>query len=177
MNIAFFMSAREIDPKYKAPSLELVRLTVEHGWGFVYGGSETGLMKEAAAVAKEGGGRIIAVSCEEFKHVCIEVCDEKIIAPDIPERIKTIIGKADVIIALPGGSGTLDEITQTIEARNLKIHDKPIIFLNIDGFWNGLIEQYHRMNRDGFLIQDVEHLLFSHENPQEIVSYIKNSNG
>ncbi|CAN5133293.1 TIGR00730 family Rossman fold protein [soil metagenome] len=176
-NIAFFLSARDIDKKYSEPALELVRQCIQHGYGFVYGGSETGLMKSAAHEAHKLNGKIIAISCEEFKDVVTEECDEKVIAADIPERIKILIEKSDAIIALPGGAGTLNEIAQAIEGKKLDLHNKPIIFLNIDGFWVGLIEQYRRMQYDGFLHKKIDHLFYESDNIESIITYLKTSLG
>jgi len=62
-NIGFFLSAQNVDKKYSGPALALVTLCVKQGYGFVYGGSEVGLMKQAAREVKKLNGRIVGVSC------------------------------------------------------------------------------------------------------------------
>ena len=168
--VAFYMSAQTIDRSYAEPSLELVRTVVRHGYTFVYGGSDYGLMKEAADEVTKLKGKISAVSSKEFEKVLRVGCDEHYIANDIPARIAYFIEHSDALIALPGGSGTLDEITTTIEGRKLGLHQKPIIFFNINGFWSGIIEQYRRMEQDGFLSKKPDDLFFVSDDIEEIIT-------
>lgn len=171
-NVLFFLSAQDIDKKYSEPVLELVRQTVQSGHAFLYGGSEVGLMKHAAREVKKANGRIVGVSCPQFEHIVNKDCDEIVVAKDIAERIKILLEKADGIIALPGGSGTLDEITAVIECKKLNLHNKPIVLFNTNGFWNGLITQFTHMRNEGFLPKEVESLFFVSDDPKEVISYL-----
>ena len=175
-NIAFFLSAQTIDKKYSEPALELIRLCVKSGYSFVYGGSHYGLMKQAAEEVKKLKGHITAVTWADFeKHVNREA--HKIhVAKNIPERIMMILEKSDAIIALPGGSGTLDEITSIIEGKKLDLHHKPIVLFNTDGFWDGLISQYSRMYKEGFLPKKLKDLFFVSDDPEKIIRFLKSNN-
>ena len=66
------------------------------------------------------------------------------------ERKRMFIEHSDAFFALPGGTGTLDEITEVIAKKKLHEHKKPIVFLNINGFWDGLRDQINYMHAEGF---------------------------
>lgn len=172
-HIAFFLSARDIDKKYTKPALELVQLCVQNGYGFVYGGSDVGLMKQAADEVHRLQGKIIGISSQEFAHVLRAKLDESYVAATIFERKKIILEKSDAIVALPGGSGTLDEITDIIEHKKIGAHEKPIIFLNTDGFWDGLLKQYDRMFAERFLSVAPKDLFYASDDLKEIMQYLK----
>lgn len=172
-NIAFFLSAQNIDKKYSEPALALIKLCVEQGYGFVYGGSEYGLMKTASRLVKKLGGTITAISSEEFRSVLTDQADKTYVAKNISQRKEMFIQKSDVIVALPGGAGTLDEITDIIAKKKLGLHNKPIIFLNTDGFWDGLKMQYQRMYSEGFLLKNPDDLFFVDDNPNKILEFIE----
>jgi len=87
-----------------------------------------------------------------------------------------ILEKSDAIIALPGGSGTLDEITSIIEGRNRDLHQKPIVLFNTNGFWDALISQYKRMSDEGFLPKKLKDLFFVSDDPEKIIRFLKSNN-
>jgi hypothetical protein len=171
--IAFFLSANDIDQKYSAPSLELVRLSISSGFGFVYGGTNVGLMRQSAEVVESLHGNITAISSKEFSHKLRAGADECTIAEDLCERKRLFLQKSDAIIALPGGVGTLDEVTEAIEKKKLGIFQNPIVLLNIDGFWDGLRDQINHMHAEGFAPYSFEDMCFSSSNPEEIMEYLK----
>lgn len=170
--IAFFLSAQTIDKKYSKPALELVRLVVEKGYTFVYGGSDYGLMKEAADVVLSLKGKIVAVTSEEYKHVLRHDCDEVYVGKNVAERRRLFLEKSDAFVALPGGIGTLDEITDILASRKVDFHTKPIAFLNTHGYWNGLITQFERMVSDGFLPRKIDEIMFVSDEPEKILEYL-----
>ena len=171
--IAFFLSANDLVKKYTDPSLELVKLSVEAGYGFVYGGTNVGLMRQSAEVVESLHGNITAISSKEFSHKLRAGADECTIAEDLSERKRLFLQKSDAIIALPGGVGTLDEVTEAIEKKKLGIFQKPIALLNIDGFWNGLRDQINHMHTEGFAPYSFEDMCFSSDSPHEIFVYLQ----
>ena len=172
-HIAFFLSAQTIDKKYSEPALELIRLTVKSGYSFVYGGSHYGLMKQAAEEVKKLKGHITAVTWADFEKYVNREAHKIHVAKSIPERIMMILEKSDAIIALPGGSGTLDEITAIIEGRNRDLHQKPIVLFNTNGFWDALISQYQRMFDEGFLPKKLKDLFFVSDDPKKVIRYLR----
>ncbi len=174
-NILFFLSAQEIDKKYSEPVLELVRQIVKSGYSFVYGGTELGLMKQAAAEVAKLNGRIIAISSAEFAHRVNKKAHKIQVAKTVAERIEMLFDESDAIIALPGGSGTLDEISAIIDWKKRDLHKKPIILFNTERFWNGLIEQYKHMRKEGFLPKEVESLFYVSDDPNAVISHMNKS--
>lgn len=176
-NVCVFLSAQELDPKYTDPSLELVRRLVEHNYGFVYGGSERGLMKHAADEVRKSGGKIIAVCSEEFRSVWRKDVDELIECANIPERKRKIIEVSDALVVLPGGAGTLDEFTEIVENKKWGDINKPLILLNINSFWDGLITQWQRMQDEGFINADkpMDSLVFITDSVEEAINYLNES--
>ena len=158
--ICVFLSASDVPEKYKKAALELIDLMAENEYALVYGGSERGLMKVAADRMREKGGKIVSVVSGEFREVWRKDVDEQIECANIPDRKKKLLVNSDAIIVLPGGTGTLDEYTEIVETKKWGNHNKPIILVNTDGFWDGLLDQYKRMQSEGFLGKKIEEVIF-----------------
>lgn len=170
--VGVFLSAADLSPKYTKPAVEFGKLLVENGYRFVYGGSERGLMKIVADIVDETGGEIVAVTTELFKDVCRENVSEAILTASISERKSMMLAKSDAIVTLAGGTGTLDEVTEIIELRKNNLHDKPIVFMNLGGFWNGLRTQLKNMEKEGFLFKPLDDLVYFAESPQDAIRYL-----
>lgn len=170
--VGVFLSAAELSPKYTRPAVEFGRLLVENGYRFVYGGSERGLMKVVADIVEQTGGEIVAVTTELFKDVCRENVSEAILTNSISERKSVMLAKSDAIVTLSGGTGTLDEVTEIIELRKNNLHNKPILFLNSGGFWNGLQTQLKKMEKEGFLFKPLDDLVYFATSPQDAIDYL-----
>ena len=170
--IAVFCSAKDLPEKYTKPAEEFSRLIAENGYHLVWGGSDVGLMKIMAAGVRKGGGRIVGVSTGLFSHVAHKDPDEMVIAKDLGERKATMLKRSDAVVSLPGGTGTLDEITDIIEEKKNRLHDKPIIVLNIAGFYDGLKMQFLKMRDEGFLHRPLEEMVYFADSPQNAITYI-----
>lgn len=170
--VGVFLSAADLTPKYTKPAVEFGKLLVENGYRFVYGGSERGLMKVVADIVDETGGEIVAVTTELFKNVCRENVSEAILTSTIAERKSTMLAKSDAIVTLSGGTGTLDEVTEIIELKKNNLHDKPVIFLNSGGFWNGLQRQLKKMEKEGFLFKPLDQLVYFADSPRDAIMYL-----
>lgn len=170
--IAVFCSAKELPERYTQPTEEFAKLIAEHGYHLVWGGSDTGLMRVVARGVREGGGKLLGVSVDLFKDVVHKSPDEMIIANDLGERKATMLERSDAVVMLPGGTGTLDETTDIIEEKKNHLHEKPIIVLNIDHFYDGLKIQFEKMRDEGFLHRPLEELVYFADTPQEAMVYI-----
>lgn len=184
MNICVFCSANDLDEKYTKPAKELARLLAEAGHTLVWGGSDNGLMKVMADGVQEGGGKLVGVSMELFKEYARKNADEMIIAKTLGERKATLLERSDVIIMLVGGLGTLDEATEVLELKKEGNHDKDIIILNTNGFYDGLQTQLERMATEGFLpvketteikVRSLAQLVKFAKTPQEVMGFIGKS--
>lgn len=170
--IAVFCSAKDLPEKYTKPAEEFARLIAESGYHLVWGGSDVGLMKIMAAGVRKGGGKIVGVSTGLFKHVMHKDPDEMIIAKDLGERKAMMLKRSDAVVMLPGGTGTLDEATDIIEDKKNKLHDKPIVILNIAGFYDGLKTQFEKMRDEGFLHRPLEETVYFADTPEDAIAYI-----
>jgi uncharacterized protein (TIGR00730 family) len=97
------------------------------------------------------GGRLVGISVEFLRGVARTDADEMVIAKDLAERKALLLARSDAIVVLVGGLGTLDEATEILELRKHRLHDKPVVLLNTDGFYDGLLQQLRRMEAEGFL--------------------------
>jgi len=171
--VCVFLSAQNLKKEYEEPALKLVNLLVVNGFSFVYGGSERGLMKKAADLVRVKKGKIIAVVSEEFREVWRSDVDKQIICPNIPDRKKEVLKVSDALIVLPGGTGTLDEMMEAIETKKWGNHNKPIILLNIENFWNGLIEQFNKLVTEKFLDRHLKDLVYVTDDVDKAIEYLK----
>ncbi len=149
--IGIFCSAAELEEKYVKPAEEFARLMAQKGYHLVWGGTDRGLMKVIADEVQKGGGELIGVTIDVFKDIARKDVTEIIISTSLGERKSTMLLKADVIVALVGGVGTLDELTEVIELKKQGKHNKPIVVLNTDNFYEGLKIQLQRMQQEGFI--------------------------
>lgn len=141
-NIAVFCaSAGGAHPSYQEVAEELGRALAARNVGLIYGGSNVGLMKAVAEAALAADGKVIGVIPEVL--VNLEVAHHGITELHITSSMhtrKALIGeKADAFIALPGGFGTFEELFEVLAWHTLKIHAKPILLLNINGFYDKLL--------------------------------------
>lgn len=141
--IAIFCSASEqIAPKYARKAAELGKWMGErHKW-LIYGGTNMGLMEATARAVKENGGQVMGVvpTILETKGKASDLPDVTFRAVNLSDRKDIMLQEADVAVALPGGVGTLDEIFHVMAAASIGYHDKKVIFYNIDGFWDGILQ-------------------------------------
>ena|SRR5579884_1535948 len=172
LKVAVFCSANELDLKYQRPAQEMAKLLAEHGHSLIFGGSNRGLMKIMADGMKAGGAKLYGFSVEFLKKYARQDLDELIIAKTIGERKMLMLERADVLIMLPGGTGTLDEITDVIELKKHGRHQKPILVLNTDHFYDGLHQQINRMHKEGFLWHEVGYYLRFFDRPSDLVSHL-----
>jgi uncharacterized protein (TIGR00730 family) len=153
-NIAVFCaSSNGADPIYQATAEELGRALAARNIGLVYGGSNVGLMKAVAEATLAADGKVIGVIPEVL--VDLEVAHRGITELHITTTMhtrKALIGeKADAFIALPGGFGTFEELFEVLAWHTLKIHAKPILLLNVNGFYDKLLAFLDHCVAEGML--------------------------
>ncbi|MER6911833.1 TIGR00730 family Rossman fold protein [Streptomyces sp. NPDC000594] len=177
MNICVFLSARDLDERYTRPAREFAELLGKGGHTLVWGGSESGLMKVVADGVQEHGGRLVGVSVEFLAASARENADEMLIARDLAERKALLLERADAVVIMVGGTGTLDEATEILELKKHGRHTKPVVLLNTDGFYDGLKEQFRRMEAEGFLPLPLADLVFFAEDGVGALAYLEESAG
>lgn len=170
--IAVFCSANELEEKYTKPATTFARLLAKHGYGLVWGGSDHGLMRAVASTVQKANGKIVGISMELLRHIARKNADEMIIAKDLSERKATLLKRADAIAVLVGGIGTLDEITEILELKKHGLHQKPIVVLNTENFYEGLKVQLQKMKDDGFITRSLDELIYFADQPEEAINYL-----
>lgn len=152
MNITVYLGVNEgNDPALKKAVTELGTWIGESGNALVYGGSETGLMGTLAASVLEAGGDVTGVEPVFFIEAELQFdgLTELIVTQDMSERKAKMIELGDVFIAFPGGTGTLEEITEIMSKVSLGHLDAPCILYNLDGYYDSLKTLLENMIRKG----------------------------
>ncbi|MFF4601333.1 TIGR00730 family Rossman fold protein [Streptomyces sp. NPDC001339] len=173
MNICCFCSAADLDDRYLTPARQFAELIGKGGHALVWGGSDTGLMKVMADGVQEAGGKLIGVSVEFLVHKARQGVDEMIVAKDLAERKAQMLARADAVVIMVGGMGTLDEATEILELRKHGLHSKPVVLLNTAGFYDGLKTQFARMESEGFLPLPLAELVFFAEDGAAALAYLE----
>ncbi|MGW6601424.1 LOG family protein [Streptomyces sp. NPDC055036] len=177
MNICVFLSAADLPERYTRPAREFAELIGKGGHTLVWGGSDSGLMKVVADGVRETGGRLVGVSVDFLSDVARPDSDEMVIAKDLAERKALLLAKSDAVVIMVGGTGTLDEATEILELKKHGLHSKPVVLLNTAGFYDGLKQQFRRMDEDGFLPLPLTDLVFFAEDGVSALAYLEESAG
>jgi len=120
---------------------ELGKLIAINGLRLVYGAGDVGLMGEIAKAAQKNGGRILGVIPEHLLklEVAKTDLDTFIVTENMHERKKVMFSNSETIVVMPGGVGTLEEFFEVLTWKQLGLHTKEIILLNVEGFWDNLL--------------------------------------
>ncbi|MCL6706870.1 TIGR00730 family Rossman fold protein [Pseudomonas sp. R2.Fl] len=134
----------------------LGRSIAANGLRLVYGGGTKGIMGAVASGVLSGGGQVTGiipeflVDMEATRHSLGQL-DELIVTKNMHERKHKMFERADAFVTLPGGIGTLEEIVEIMTWAQLGRHEKPMVFANIGGFWNPMLELVNHMSAEGFV--------------------------
>jgi uncharacterized protein (TIGR00730 family) len=144
------------EPSYKAAADALGASLGRNGLRLVYGGGTRGLMGAVAAATMAAGGEVTGIiprflMNKEATEDALTHLDELIVTEDMHERKHAMFERSDAFVALPGGIGTLEEIVEIMTWAQLGRHEKPIVFANVDGFWNPMLSLIDHMKEAGFL--------------------------
>lgn len=176
MNICVFCASSEkMENVYFEAAAELGEEIVKNGWKLLYGGTNCGLMREVSDAVKKDGGKVTGIipQCIVDRGVSAQGITELIVAPDMKERKSMMREKADAFVALPGGWGTLEEITEVITLKQLGIHNKPIVFVNTNDFYEYFFLFINNIRKEGFVSSAYDGLYTVVNDVEEAVSYIK----
>lgn len=153
-NLAVFCaSADGARPEYLATAEELGRALAARGIGLIYGGAKVGLMRGCADAALAAGGHVVGV----IPHVLVdlEVAHQGISELHVVDTMhtrKALMGeKAHAFLVLPGGFGTFEEMFEVLAWQTLKLHSKPVVLLNVLGFYDTLLKFLDECVREGVL--------------------------
>ena len=140
-------------PSYADAAYDLGTLIASYGLGLVYGGGRRGLMGRVADGAIESGGTVIGIIPKfldrvEIGHAGVTKLH---VIDTMHQRKEMMYAESDAFIVLPGGLGTLDETMEITTWRQLDLHKKPVIILNIDGYWDSLLAMLNSVVAEGFM--------------------------
>jgi uncharacterized protein (TIGR00730 family) len=134
----------------------LGRSIAANGMRLVYGGGTKGIMGAVASGVLSNGGQVTGiipeflVDMEATRHSLGQL-DELIVTKDMHERKHAMFERADAFVTLPGGIGTLEEIVEIMTWAQLGRHEKPMVFANVNGFWDPMLELVRHMREQGFI--------------------------
>ena len=173
MNIGVFCSQYDVAEKYTKAAEELAQLIASGGHTLVWGGADEGLMGLVARVVQEGGGKTIGVMREALRAKAKKDADEMHIVANAYEMNLGIIERSDCVVALVGGIGTLNEVSEIIRMNKNGRRAKNVVFVSTDGFYDGLKMQIQRMSDEGFMRKDVADSVYFAASPKEAMGYIE----
>ena len=149
----FLAASVKVDRKYYELAHQMGAAIADENWTLVYGGNDVGPMGALAHGARSKGGRVVGITphCFNDGGIADKKCDELIFVADMRERKKMLEAQGSAFVALPGGIGTLEELFEILVGRILKFHDKPIIIVNVDGFWEPMLQMLRAYETMGFV--------------------------
>jgi len=140
-------------PAYAEAAAQIGRALAARGMTLIYGGGSVGLMDIAAQASLDAGGRVIGVITEQLmlREVGHSGLDELHVVATMHERKALMAKLSDAFVALPGGYGTFDELCEMATWDQLGIHVKPLVVVNLEGYFDGFLAQLDRAVADGLL--------------------------
>lgn len=171
MNITVYLGANEgNDPFLKEAVRELGAWIGTNGNTLIYGGSKSGLMGELAESVLQAGGKVIGVEPQFFIDAgfVYDEITELITTKDMSERKAKMIELGDVFIAFPGGTGTLEEITEVMSKVSLKHLDAPCILYNLNGYYDSLKQLLEHMIEMDLSSEEKQEGIYFAEHLEEI---------
>ena len=137
---------------YADAAIDTGQMLVNNNWRLVYGAGDVGLMGKVARAVQDAGGTTFGVIPTHLLdwEVGKRDLDTFVITETMHERKKVMFMNADAVVVMPGGAGSLDEFFEALTWRQLGLHDKPLILLNIDGFWDPLCDLLQHVVDSGF---------------------------
>ena len=175
-NVAIFCAASEnIAPGYFEAATEVGAMLGRLGKTMVYGGARFGLMEATAKAAKAAGARIVGVVPDILveRDRVSHLLDEQVGCRNLSERKDMMLERSDVLVALPGGVGTLDEIFHVLAAATIGYHTKRVVLYNVNGFWNALLAVVDEMSQAGFVRGEMEKYLVVADSIAQLEELIK----
>ena len=148
MRVAVYCSSSDAaDDFYRKDAASLGTSIGRGGHELVYGGGNIGSMGVLAEAATDSGARVVSVIPHFFNDqgLTYSASDEILVTDDMQQRRREMWQRADGAIALPGGFGTLEELSEILVLNQLELEQKPIVLANVDGFWDFLLQQFDRM--------------------------------
>lgn len=171
----FCASSAEVPTVYVDAAKELGTAIARHGWTLVYGGGSVGLMGATAHAAHAAGGSVIGIIPRRLveQEKANEHCNELIVVDDMRQRKALLDSRCDAFITLPGGIGTLEEFFEMLVGRYLGFHDKPMILVNVNRFFDPVIELIEHGIEQNFIRPRTRELMFIADDVPAAVAHLR----
>jgi len=173
----FASSSNFLDEVYYDEVSELGCLLGKENFDIVYGGSNLGLMWTVAQSAKHEGAKVFGVMPEKLFNILKaeseNICDELHITDTMRTRKAKLDEISDAVVAVPGGFGTLEELSEMIVQKQLGYNTKPIVIFNINNFYDKMIEFFEQMISEHYANESSRDLYYVANTAQEVINYLK----
>lgn len=171
----FCASSMGKDEIYAQTARALGRLLAESGLRLIYGGGNIGLMGQTANAVLQHGGHVTGVIPDflvrkEVGHLDVT---ELIVVDTMHTRKARMADLADGFLTLPGGFGTMDELCEILTWAQLGLHQKPIGLLNVNGYYDALLQLFDRMTADGLLRPENRDMLLADTDPAALLEKMR----
>jgi len=166
-------------PEYAEAADALGRLMAAEGWGLVYGGTNTGLMGRIADAVLAGGGEAIGVLPTSLvdKGIAHSHLTKLLVVETLAERKQAMFDRSNAFAALPGGLGTLDELSEMLALAQLGFHQKPVALLNTAGYYDSLLGFLRHAAGEGLVRETHLALLGVAETPASLLGLFSGVGG
>lgn len=170
-------SSDGIDPLYFQAARELGDAIAREFGALVYGGTHIGLMGEVARAVHAGDppGQVVGVipTVIHERGLAYQEADELILTCDLRERKQMMEERADAFLALPGGIGTFEEILEMLTLKQLNVHTKPVVFLNVAGYYDPLLALLDHAVMQHFMKSSTRNLYYAAASVDDAIAYLK----
>lgn len=172
----FASSCNNLDKNFFNQAYNLGKEIAKQGYDIIYGGSNLGLMGEVTNCARLNGSQITGVMPEKLYNLGIHPgeCDKFILTKGMRERKAKMDELSQAIIALPGGFGTLEELSEMIVQKQLGYNNKPIVILNCNNYYDDLISFFENAIKNNFASKSMNDIYLTTESPHKALEYINN---
>lgn len=153
LTVCVFCASGPVPQRYEELAADVGTALAGRGWGLVSGGGRVSMMGRVAQAARAGGGRTVGVIPRALSdmEMADQDADELLVTETMRERKRLMDERADAFLALPGGLGTLEELSEVWTASTLGMHGKPVVVLDPEGHYAGLLSWLREIAADGFV--------------------------
>ncbi|SMX27975.1 LOG family protein YvdD [Pelagimonas phthalicica] len=167
------------DPDYTTQADLLGQAIAKSGWRLVYGAGDVGLMGTVARAAQKAQGDTFGVIPQHLVDWEVGKTDltTYVVTETMHERKKVMLMNADAVVVMPGGAGSMDEFFEVLTWRQLGLHDKPIILMDVNGYWGPLTALLQHIVDQGFANASVLDFIQTADNAANTVALLQKSLG
>lgn len=168
-------SSSAVDEMFATAARELGQAIGAAEWTLVFGGAEIGLMGILARSVHESGGKVIGVIPGHISErgLAYRECDELMVVESLRERKRVMEELSDAFVALPGGFGTHEELLEILTLKQLHVHKKAIVILNIGAFFKPLLDLFEHLYENRFAKSENRAIYEVCEQPSDAMQYIR----